>query len=217
MFLRCCRSENQSYKILVIKFCERGIQSCQWEEWHLVFANKGDEVMGGFVAALHDQPSALQGMAIEDIQEKLELLIHRGPEDCGFYFDTFIQMGYRKLQVQDDKTSSQPINVISGRYWIVFSGKIYNYKELRIELAEEENIFRMESETEVLVALFDKMKERMLQKIRGMYAFLIWDRKEQTLFGARDPFGMKPLYYLAENEIVYFSSEPKGILGLVGK
>src|SRR5690606_33440760 len=97
---------------------------------------------------------------------------------------------------------------------IVFNGKIYNYKELRAELQDEELPFEAESEQEVLLALYIKMKEKMLQKIRGMYAFLIWDREERTLFGARDPFGMKPLYYLVEDEKVCFSSEPKGILGL---
>lgn len=170
--------------------------------------------MGGFVVTLHDEPSPLNGFELENIHEKLDVLAHRGPDDSGFYFDTYIQMGYRRLRIKDEYTDFQPLNFGNGRYWIVFNGKIYNYKELRAELQDEELPFEAESEQEVLLALYIKMKEKMLQKIRGMYAFLIWDREERTLFGARDPFGMKPLYYLVEDEKVCFSSEPKGILGL---
>ena len=104
-----------------------------------------------------------------------------------------------------------------GRYWIVFNGEIYNYRELRSELAGHGITFRTQSDTEVLLKSYIHWGEACLSRFNGMFAFLIWDQQEQTLFGARDRFGEKPFYYAETSEGIYFASEIKAMFPLLGE
>lgn len=122
---------------------------------------------------------------------------HRGPDAEGFYSDPghLAALGHNRLSIIDlSEAGRQPMSDAFGRYWIVFNGEIYNYLELRAELASEYS-FRTQTDTEVLLAAYDKWGERCLDKLIGMFAFLIWDEKHHTLFAARDRFGVKPLYF----------------------
>ena len=98
------------------------------------------------------------------------------------------------------------------RYWIIFNGEVYNYVELREELLTEGLTFATSSDTEVIIALYSHLKEKAVEKLRGMFSFVIWDKQEQNLYGARDPFGIKPFFYFEDGERTFFASEKKSIL-----
>ena len=110
------------------------------------------------------------------------------------------------------EAGSQPLSYENERYWIVFNGEIYNFIELREELIKEGLPFETHSDTEVIVALYSRVGEKVAEYLRGMFAFVIWDKQEQTLYGARDPFGIKPFYYSVKGDQTYFASEKKSIL-----
>ncbi len=117
-----------------------------------------------------------------------DLIAHRGPDDEGFYYDDHIQFGFRRLAIIDIESGHQPLTYENERYWIIFNGEVYNYVELREELLKEGLTFATNSDTEVIVALYSHLKEKAVEKLRGMFSFVIWDKQEQTVFGARDPF-----------------------------
>lgn len=121
---------------------------------------------------------------------------HRGPDGEGIHFDPtgIAGLGHRRLSIIDlSPAAAQPMADASGRLWIAFNGEIYNYRELRAELGGYP--FRSQSDTEVLLAAYDRWGDRCLDRLIGMFAFLIWDERTRTLFAARDRFGVKPLYY----------------------
>jgi len=170
--------------------------------------------MCGFIGCVHDQPKEFSNEDRDAFKERNHLLTHRGPDDEGYYFDEHVQFGFRRLSIIDLESGRQPLSYANERYWIIFNGEIYNYIELREELQEKGMEFATESDTEVILALYDHYKEKSVDKLRGMFAFLIWDREEKLLFGARDPFGIKPLYYYADPDkgCTFFASEKKAIL-----
>ncbi len=137
---------------------------------------------------------------------------HRGPDFTGKYFDDgFAALGHNRLAIIDlSPQSNQPFIDDSGRYSITFNGEIYNYIELKTELANQYK-FITESDTEVLLAAFIVYGQECLHKLNGMFAFAIWDKQEKKLFAARDRFGVKPFFYSIKNNILYFSSEIKAI------
>lgn len=141
-----------------------------------------------------------------------DIITHRGPDDDGYYVDEHIQFGFRRLSIIDIESGHQPLTYENERYWIIFNGEIYNYVELREELLKEGLTFSTSSDTEVIIALYSHIKEKAVEKLRGMFAFVIWDKQEQTLFGARDPFGIKPFFYLEDGDKTFFASEKKSIL-----
>lgn len=140
------------------------------------------------------------------------IITHRGPDDEGYFQDEFIQFGFRRLSIIDIESGSQPLSYENEHYWIIFNGEVYNFVELREELTEKGFTFETDSDTEVIIALFSDLKEKAVEKLRGMFAFLIWDKEKQELFGARDPFGIKPFFYIEEGDRSYFASEKKSIL-----
>ena len=144
-------------------------------------------------------------------------LSHRGPDSTSLKSLRDIQMGHARLSVIDLVTGTQPMCDVTGRYWIVFNGEIYNYRELRTELVEKGHRFATQSDTEVILASHMRWGEECIQRFRGMFAFAIWDTQEQSLFAARDLFGEKPLYYARSRDGLLVSSEIKGLLasGLV--
>lgn len=148
----------------------------------------------------------------ELIQSMAGALAHRGPDGEGYFVDDGIALGHRRLAIIDLETGAQPMSVFSGRFWIVFNGEIYNYRELRQELSSLGFQFHTNSDTEVLLTAYACWGHTCLAKIQGMFAFAIWDKSRQHLFVARDPVGIKPLYYAQTPQAFYFASEIKALL-----
>ena len=147
------------------------------------------------------------------VEEMTRAILHRGPDDEGYFKDEHVALGMRRLSIIDLARGKQPITSTDGRFLIFFNGEIYNYKELKEDLGDYE--FKTNSDTEVILAGFIKWGEEVLSRLRGMFVFCIYDMKESKLFLARDFFGIKPLYYLKErSKIVAFSSEIKSFLTL---
>jgi asparagine synthase (glutamine-hydrolysing) len=168
--------------------------------------------MCGFIGCVHDKEQNYRDEQIQQFKNMNDIITHRGPDDDGFYYDNHIQFGFRRLSIIDIECGHQPLTYENERYWIIFNGEVYNYVELREELLKEGLQFATNSDTEVIIALYSHLKEKAVEKLRGMFAFTIWDKQEQTLFGARDPFGIKPYFYFVDGERTFFASEKKSIL-----
>lgn len=149
-------------------------------------------------------PRLLKGMA--------DAIVHRGPDDEGFYVKGQIGLGFRRLSIIDLSGGHQPLANEDDSIWIIFNGEIYNYQELRTELLAKGHTFRTKSDTEVIVHLYEEYGQDCVQKLRGMFAFAIWDSSEKSLFLARDRVGIKPLYYFLDQNFLSFASEIKSIL-----
>jgi asparagine synthase (glutamine-hydrolysing) len=150
----------------------------------------------------------------EEIETMNQKIFHRGPDDGGVYIspDKKVGLGHRRLSIIDlSPLGHQPMSYL-GRYWIVFNGEIYNFQEKRSQLEKEGYTFASHSDTEVILALYDKYKKSCLEHLRGMFAFAIYDEKEQTLFCARDRVGKKPFKYYLDDNVFLFASELKAIL-----
>ena len=146
------------------------------------------------------------------IREMSKTIIHRGPDDEDYYEDKNIALAFRRLSFQDVKNGSQPMYNEDKSLVITYNGEIYNFKELRSDLEKKGHIFKTNSDTEVIIHGYEEYKEKILDKLRGMFAFIIYDIKNNELFGARDPFGIKPFYYTLQNDTFMFSSEIKSFL-----
>lgn len=150
------------------------------------------------------------------LEKARDAMIHRGPDDAGVYYNQQegIGLGHRRLSIIDlSSAGHQPIADNSGRFVLIFNGEIYNYLEIKEELKNFYQ-FKTRADTEVLLAAYIKWKEKCLEKLNGMFAFAIWDRRARTLLLARDRLGIKPLYYTIQNDSFYFASEIKAILRL---
>ena len=146
------------------------------------------------------------------IEEMTECIFHRGPDDFGYFKDKDINFGLRRLSIIDIKGGHQPMSTTDGNITIIFNGEIYNYKELRKDLTKKGASFRTHSDTEILLKSYREYGLNCLQKVNGMFAFAIWDKREKKLILARDRLGIKPLYYSIKNDRIIFSSEIKSIL-----
>jgi asparagine synthase (glutamine-hydrolysing) len=146
------------------------------------------------------------------LKRMADAIRHRGPDDEGFYASGQIGLGFRRLSIIDIDTGHQPLSNENGTVWIVFNGEIYNYRSLREELLAKGHIFKTKSDTEVIVHLYEEYGSECVQKLRGMFAFAIWDSPNNTLFLARDRVGIKPLYYYVGRDFLLFGSEMKAIL-----
>lgn len=142
----------------------------------------------------------------------MNTIIHRGPDSSGQYIDEDVAMGFRRLSIIDLDMGSQPMTNENDDVIITFNGEIYNFKELREDLIAKGHIFKNNSDTEALIHSYEEYGEDMLNKLRGMFAFVIWDKKTKTLFGARDFFGIKPFYYTICDGTLIYGSEIKSIL-----
>jgi asparagine synthase (glutamine-hydrolysing) len=132
---------------------------------------------------------------------------HRGPDDEGFHLDGGCAIGMRRLSIIDLSTGHQPISNEDGSVWIVFNGEIYNYQELRSDLIARGHRFQTASDTETLIHLYEEEGSEGLRRLRGMFAYAIWDARAERLFLARDRFGKKPLYYALLPQGIVFGSE----------
>ena len=123
-------------------------------------------------------------------------IAHRGPDDEGFYSDHDVVLGFRRLAIIDlSQGGHQPMRSADGRYWMVFNGEIYNYVELGAELREQGVVLRSSCDSEVLLETYARVGKDVVHRLRGMFAFAIWDSWTRELFCARDQFGIKPFYY----------------------
>ena len=144
-----------------------------------------------------------------------QAIVHRGPDAGGLYLDSHVALAHRRLSILDlSDAGNQPMRSESGRYLIVFNGEIYNYPDLKAELQSEGRSFRTGTDTEVLLALFEKKGSECLDALNGMFAFAIWDTQKQELFLARDRLGKKPLYYYESGGHFAFGSEIKALNAL---
>ncbi|MCA0989738.1 asparagine synthase (glutamine-hydrolyzing) [Pseudalkalibacillus hwajinpoensis] len=167
--------------------------------------------MCGFVGVLRTEPGKTDHHNHADFKKRNQIITHRGPDDEGYYTDESISLGFRRLSIIDLESGHQPYHYENKRYWMVFNGEVYNYVELRERLKKEGYTFQTESDTEVVLTLFVHKGEQAFAELRGMFSILIWDKLEKKLVGARDPFGIKPLYYKQTEEEVIFASEKKSI------
>lgn len=155
-----------------------------------------------------------QGKAndIEMVKSMLRAISFRGPDESGIYHSPFACLGNVRLSIIDIAGGQQPLSDSTGRYWIVFNGEIYNYKELRVELEEKGRSFKTNSDTEVLLELFAIYGRNCLDLLNGQFAFAIWDNKKEELFIARDRIGIRPLFYNINDGAFSFASEIKSLL-----
>jgi asparagine synthase (glutamine-hydrolysing) len=141
------------------------------------------------------------------VQAMCDQIRHRGPDDEGLYIDRGCGIGMRRLSIIDLSTGHQPMSNEDGSVWIVFNGEIYKYQELRADLMARGHRFQTASDTETLVHLYEEEGVEGLKRLRGMFAFAIWDARQDRLLLARDRFGKKPLYFAALPTGIYFGSE----------
>lgn len=146
------------------------------------------------------------------IKKMADRIKHRGPDGEGYYIDEEVALAHRRLSIIDLSTGNQPMFNEDENLVVVFNGEIYNYIELKAELKKKKHIFKNNSDTEVLLHGYEEWKENLPKKLRGMFAFAIWDKKNKTLFCARDPFGIKPFYYYQNKNTFMFASEIKAFL-----
>lgn len=143
-------------------------------------------------------------------------IIHRGPDNQSVFIDKHIGFGHCRLSIIDlSNKANQPMSSVNGRYIIIYNGEIYNFKEIKVKLIKQGYYFSSDSDTEVILNSYIKWGENCVKLFNGMFAFLIWDKKTNTLFGARDRFGIKPLYYSYSNKQLIISSEIKSILNFI--
>ena len=153
-----------------------------------------------------------EGVSESSLRQMADAIRHRGPDDEGYYFNNTVGLANLRLSIIDLDTGKQPISNEDGSIWIVFNGEIYNFPELRKELLEHGHQFKTQTDTEVIVHLYEELGSDCVKKLRGMFAFAIWDERQQRLFLARDPLGQKPLYYVFKDGQMLFASEIKALL-----
>lgn len=166
--------------------------------------------MCGICGKLEFDPEAT--VAPNLLKHMADAIVHRGPDDEGYYAKGQIGLGFRRLSIIDLSGGHQPLANEDDSIWIVFNGEIYNYLELRGLLLSKGHTFKTQSDTEVIVHLYEEYGRDCVQKLRGMFAFAIWDSVKRTLFLARDRVGIKPLYYYLDDNFISFGSEMKAIL-----
>lgn len=147
------------------------------------------------------------------IHDMADLIIHRGPDSSGYYVDNNIALGFRRLSFLDVDGGDQPIYNENKDKVIIFNGEIYNYQDIKNDLVRLGHKFKTKCDTEVILHGYEEYGEGILNKLRGMFAFVIYDIKTKELFGARDFFGIKPFYYYINDGSFMFSSEIKAFLG----
>lgn len=164
--------------------------------------------IAGFTGVLPDGHDVIERMT--------EVITHRGPDDVGFYEDDNMTMGFRRLSIIDLGTGHQPILNEDGTKVLTYNGEIYNYQELRVELIAAGHVFTTQTDSEVLLHGFEEWGPAVLDRLRGMWAFAIYDTTDGSLFLARDRFGIKPLHYVQVGDNLVYASEIKSILEYPG-
>ncbi len=151
-------------------------------------------------------------MHVDWVKSMCGAIVHRGPDDEGFYADAQVAIGMRRLSIIDIGGGHQPVSNEDGSVWVVFNGEIYNFAELRKDLLARGHVFRTASDTETIVHLYEQHGADCVTHLRGMFAFALWDRRRRRMLIARDRLGIKPLYYAQRGGRLYFASEVKSLL-----
>lgn len=152
----------------------------------------------------------------ETLERMMQALKHRGPDGGDAYLSRKAALGFRRLSIIDPDQGMQPMYNETGSRVLVFNGEIYNYRELREELRQKGHVFRSASDSEVLLHGYEEYGIGLLHRLRGMFAFAVWDQEREELFAARDFFGIKPFYYRTADSALVFASEIKSILEYPG-
>ncbi len=160
-----------------------------------------------------DRKHEVQRTWLHDMNRQI---VHRGPDDEGLFVLENVGLAMRRLSIIDLQTGHQPLSNEDGTVWLVYNGEIYNYKDLRDRLLERGHRFRTNSDTEVIIHLYEEYGRNCVDHLRGMFAFVIWDEQQRRLFAARDRLGIKPLYYRLTDTEFIFASEIKSILEFPG-
>lgn len=163
------------------------------------------------IAGFADSATA-PALRLAAVEKMCATLRHRGPDDEGTLTLGPVTLGMRRLAIFDPKHGKQPMSTGDGRFHLVFNGAIYNFRALRTELERCGHRFQTDCDTEVLLAAYAQWGDGCLKRFRGMFAFAVWDAREETLFLARDPFGIKPLYYVKSGSSFVFASELRALL-----
>ena len=159
----------------------------------------------GFVGNIDNKEQVLENM--------MNTIVHRGPDSAGQFLDEDAALGFRRLSIIDiSAIGDQPLYNEDRTKVLVFNGEIYNYQELREELIAAGHTFTTHTDSETLLHGYEEWGEQLVDRLRGMYGFVIWDRVEKKLFGARDIFGIKPFYYAQMNGTFLFGSEIKSFV-----
>jgi asparagine synthase (glutamine-hydrolysing) len=145
------------------------------------------------------------------LKQMAKIVSHRGPDDDGYYIDKNVGLGFRRLSVIGLRTGHQPLCDNGNRFWITYNGEVYNYRALKKELQNIGYYFKTNSDTEVIVNLYAEYREKCVDHLRGMFSFVIWDKKNKELFGVRDRFGIKPFHYYLDHEKFIWASEIKSL------
>ncbi len=153
------------------------------------------------------------GVTRQEIRAMTDTLSHRGPDDNSMYIGDTAGLGHCRLSIIDLGRGRQPMSNEDGSLWITFNGEIYNYRELRQSLREDHQ-FSTDSDTEVILHLYEEKREKCVDDLRGMFAFAIWDTRDRSLFAARDHLGQKPFFYVHRGDLFTFASEIKALLAL---
>ena len=165
------------------------------------------------IAGLHNPAEEL--VSAEQVQAMCDLLQHRGPDDSGLLIDGPVGLGHRRLSIIDlSSRGRNPMPNEDESVWLVFNGEIYNYQEIRADLLRQGHVFRSETDSEVIIHLYEEMGPECVAELNGMFAFALWDKRERRLLLARDRFGVKPLYYTTVGQTLAFASEVKAFLAL---
>lgn len=165
--------------------------------------------MCGFAGFINNRSDVDAERVIELMGDRIK---HRGPDDAQYYVDEDVALAFRRLSIIDLEGGRQPLHNEDGSMVLVFNGEIYNYRELREDLLARGHAFTTESDSETILHGFEEYGRGILDRLRGMYAFVIWDKRERKLFGARDIFGIKPFYYYRKDGLFLFGSEIKSFL-----
>ena len=165
--------------------------------------------MCGFVGFLNTPEAASPETVVKAMADRI---VHRGPDDASYYVDQDISLGFRRLSIIDLEGGRQPILNEDGTKVLVFNGEIYNFQSLRDDLLKKGHVFKTRTDSETILHGYEEYGKEILQRLRGMFAFVIWDKEKRELFGARDIFGIKPFYYYDDGKTFLFGSEIKSFL-----
>lgn len=165
--------------------------------------------MCGFAGYIHNYGTFDKEEVIHKMADRIK---HRGPDDAHYYIDDGIALGFCRLSIIDLEGGRQPILSEDGSLVLLFNGEIYNYQELREELIKAGHVFTTKTDSETILHGYEEYGKKILDRLRGMFAFIIWNKNTKELFGARDIFGIKPFYYYKKGKEFMFGSEIKSFL-----
>ena len=149
------------------------------------------------------------GVSLDALARMAGAIRHRGPDGYGYYVDDHVGLAHTRLSIVDVAGGAQPLSNEDGQIVVTYNGEVYNHLELRLELEARGHVFRTHCDTEVLVHGWEEWGERMLGRLNGQFAFAIYDRGADTVFLARDRFGVRPLFWAVRDRTLYFASDAK--------